>query len=80
MLRDTWVIQLVKGLPLDFSSGLDLMVLESNPMLDSALTAWSLLGILSLSLSLSLSLPAHALSLSNKLLKKIMKKKKRKLI
>ena len=49
----TWVVQLVKCLTLDFGSGCDLVVRGFEPMLGSALTAQSLLVILSLPLSLS---------------------------
>ena len=52
----TWVAQSVECLTLDFGSGHDLMVVRSSPTSGSILTAWSLLGILSLSLSLSLPL------------------------
>ena len=49
--------QSVKHLTFDFSSRHDLMVHGIKPVLGSVLTAWSLLGILSLcALSLSLSL------------------------
>ena len=58
--------QLVKCLILDFGSGHDLMVCEFNPELGSAMTAQSLLGILSPSLSLCPS-PAGALSLCLKI-------------
>ena len=40
--------QSVKHLILDFGSGSDLTVQEFEPALGSVLTAWSLLGILSL--------------------------------
>ena len=46
-----WVAQSVKHPSLDFGSGHDLRVHEFEPMLGSVLTAWSLLGILSLPLS-----------------------------
>ena len=52
----TWVAQSIKCLTLDFSSGHDFTVSEMSLTLGSALTVWSLLGILSLSLSLSLSI------------------------
>ena len=52
--------QLVKHMTLDFGSGHDLMVMGSSPALDSLLTVWSLLGILSPSLS---AFPLLALSL-----------------
>ena len=58
----TWVAQLVRHMTLVLGSGHDLLVCEIEPMLDSALTVQTLLGILSLcpssalSLSLSLSL------------------------
>ena len=57
-----WVAQMGKHPTLDFGSGHNLTVCESEPALGSVLTAWSLLRV-SLSLSLSLFLP-HALSLS----------------
>ena len=52
----SWVAQSVKHQTLDFGSGHDLRVVRSSPTSGSVLTAWSLLGILSLpppSLSLS---------------------------
>ena len=49
-----WVAQLVKCGTLDFGSGHDLMVCEMEPQWGPVLTAWSLLGILSLRLSLPL--------------------------
>ena len=65
--------QSVKYLTRDFGSGHDLTVPEIELELGSMLTAWSLLGILSLSLSLPL---LHSFSLSLSL---TLKKKKRKL-
>ena len=61
--RGPWVVQSVKRLTLDFSSGHDLMVDETEPRVGLTLTGWSLLMILSpsfsapflLALSLSLS-------------------------
>ena len=53
--RGTWGAQSVKHLTLDFGSGHDLMVVRLRTALGSTLTAWSLLGILSLSLSLCLT-------------------------
>ena len=63
--RGAWVAQLVKYLTLDFGSGHDFMVHEIEPALGSALSAWSLLVILSLPLSLLLS-PTRTLSQSLK--------------
>ena len=54
--RGTWVAQTVECSTLGFGSGHDLTVRGFGPTLGSVLTAWSLLGILSLSLSLSPSL------------------------
>ena len=69
-LWSTWVAQSVKPPTLGFGSGHDLGSVGSSPTSDSALTARSLLGILSLLLSLSAS-PIHAVSLKiNKNLKK----------
>ena len=61
--RDAWVAEWVKPPTLDFDLGHDL-IMGLSPMLGSALTAWSLLGILSLSLSLCPSTLALSLSLS----------------
>ena len=59
-----WMVaQSVKQWTLDFSSGHDLIITRWSPSSGSALTAWSLLGILSLSPSLSVPL-LFALSLS----------------
>ena len=52
--RGAWVAQSVKRPTLDLSPGHDLTVCEFEPPLGSALTAWSLLGTLSLPLSLPL--------------------------
>ena len=62
----TWVAPSFKRLTLDFGSGHEVRVHEIEPrvMLSSALTAQSLLGILSLPLSLSLSLPTLSFSLN----------------
>ena len=50
-LRGSWVAQSVKRPTLSFGSGHDLTVsLSLSPVSGSALPAWSLLGILSLSL------------------------------
>ena len=71
---DTWVVQLVRHLTPDFSSGHDFRVVRWSPTLDSMLsgkTAWD-----SLPLLLSLSLPGHVPSLS-KINKQIFKKKKK---
>ena len=54
--RGAWVAQSVKHLTLGFGSHHDLMVHETEPHIRLALTAQSLLGILSLCLSVSLSL------------------------
>ena len=67
-MQDSQVAQSVKGESLDTVSGHDLTVMRSSPEWGSALTVWSLLGILSLPLSLCPS-PActhtvHAFSLS----------------
>ena len=63
--------QSVKSPTLDFSSGHNLMVHEIEPMSGSALTSWSLLGILSLPLSVSAPPPlVRPLSEINKRLKK----------
>ena len=71
-LRGTWVAQLVKRLTLDLGSCHDLEVCGIQPLVGSVLTAWSLLGILSLPLFLYLLLPCSlTLTLSqNKLRKK----------
>ena len=53
--RGTWVAQVVKRRTLDFSSGHDLTVRGIEPTLGSVLTAWRLLGLLSLSLSLKIN-------------------------
>ena len=64
-LSGAWVAQSVKHPTLDFGSCHDPRIVGSNPASGSTLTAWKLLGILSLSLSLPLPLsPARALSLS----------------
>ena len=83
--RGTWVAQSVERPTLDFGSGHDLTVIRSSPASGSVLTAWSLLGILSLplpcshllscSLSLSLSL---SLSKQNKTKTKEEEKEKNK--
>ena len=53
-LRGTWVAQSVKHLTLDSGSGHDLLVHEiKSPIGLCMMTAWGLLGILSLPLSLS---------------------------
>ena len=59
------MVQLVKHLTLDFGSGYDLMVHEFKPHINSALTAQSVLEILSLPLPLSCLL-SLSLSLKNK--------------
>ena len=66
--RDTWVAQSVEYPTLDFGSGHGFMVCEFEPHIGlcTALTVWSLLGILSLSLSFSAPL-VHALFLSLKI-------------
>ena len=70
-IRDAWVAPLVKHLTLGFSSGHDLSFVSSSPVSGSALTAWSLLEILSLSPSLSAPHPLTLfLSLSKNKLKK----------
>ena len=51
MLQEKRVAQSVKCLTLDFGSDHDLMTHEIKPHMGSVLTAWSLLGILSLPLS-----------------------------
>ena len=56
-----WVAQLVEHPTLDFGSGHDLKFMILSPMSSSVLSAWNLLGILSLSLSLC---PSPSLSLS----------------
>ena len=61
-----WEAQLVKCPTPDFGSGHDLTVHEIKPHLRLALTAWSLLGVLSLLLSLCPS-PMLSLSLSLKI-------------
>ena len=48
--RGAWVVQWVGHPTLGFGSGHDFTFLKSRPALGSALTEWSLLGILSLSL------------------------------
>ena len=61
----TWVALSVEHLALDFGSGHDLMVHETEPYVGLCADHASLLGILSLPLSLPLpSLRAHACSLS----------------
>ena len=55
MERGAWVAQSVECLTLDFGSGHDLMVHEIEPLVKLMLTAWRLLGIISLLLSLPLS-------------------------
>ena len=65
--QDTWVVQLVKLLTLDFGSDHESRVMRLNPALGSA---WSLLKILSPPLSLHLS-PACACSCSLSLNKQI---------
>ena len=49
-IRGTWVVQSIK-LTLDFNSGLDPQFVSLSSALGSALSVWSLLGILSPSLS-----------------------------
>ena len=61
-----WLSQLSLQLLFSFSSGHDLTVGEFQPASGSTLTAWSLLGILSVPLRLCPS-PARSLSLKNKL-------------
>ena len=50
--RGAWVAQMVEHPTLDFGSGHDLLVREFKPVAGSAVTAWSLLAILTLPLFL----------------------------
>ena len=61
IIWDAWVAPSVKCPTLDFGSGHDLKIREWSPTSVSALTAWSLLGILSVPLS---CLCAHVCALS----------------
>ena len=65
----TWVALSAKRPPPDFGSGLDLRVLSSSPVSSCELTAWSLLGIVSLPLSLPLP-HEHSLWINKQTLKK----------
>ena len=60
-----WMAQLVEHLTLDFGSGHDLTICEIESCIGLSLTAWSLLGILSL-ISLCPSPNLCTLSLSQK--------------
>ena len=64
MLWHAWVAQLAKWPTLDFGLGHDLMLCEIRSVSGSALTVWSLLGILSPSLCLSPAYAHTVLSLS----------------
>ena len=75
--RDAWMARLVECPTLGLGSGRDLTVHETEPHMGSALTAWKLLGILSLSLSVLPPL-VHLLCLSPKINKHLNKRKQKK--